>query len=51
MPRGLTVWLTGLSGSEKTTIARTIEDALKGMNHHCFVVLAGDEIRRHFYPP
>jgi adenylylsulfate kinase-like enzyme len=31
MPRGLVVWLTGLSGSGKITIARTVEeDVLKG---------------------
>jgi adenylylsulfate kinase len=47
MPRGLVVWLTGLSGSGKTTIARTVEDVLKRMNHRCVVVLDGDEIRRH----
>ena len=29
MARGFVVWLTGLSGSGKTTIARAIEDALK----------------------
>ena len=47
MHRGLVVWLTGLSGSGKTTVARTVEDALKRMNHRCVVVLDGDEIRRH----
>jgi adenylylsulfate kinase-like enzyme len=47
MARGFVVWLTGLSGSGKTTIARAIEDALKSMNRHCVVVLDGDEIRRH----
>jgi len=47
MPRGLVVWLTDLSGSGKTTIARTVEDVLKRMNHRCVVVLDGDEIRRH----
>jgi adenylylsulfate kinase len=37
----------GLSGSGKTTIDRTVEDALKHMNRSCVVVLDGDEIRRH----
>jgi adenylyl-sulfate kinase len=46
MARGIVVWLTGLSGSGKTTIARTVEDALKSMNR-CVVVLDGDEIRKH----
>jgi adenylylsulfate kinase-like enzyme len=46
MARGFVVWLTGLSGSGKTTIARTVEDALKSMNRSV-VVLDGDEIRRH----
>jgi adenylyl-sulfate kinase len=46
MTRGFVVWLTGLSGSGKTTIARTVEDALKSMNR-CVVVLDGDEIRKH----
>ncbi len=47
MSIGLVVWLTGLSGSGKTTIARTVEDALKRMNRLCVVVLDGDEISRH----
>jgi adenylylsulfate kinase len=46
MARGLVVWLTGLSGSGKTTIARNVEDTLKSMNR-CVVVLDGDEIRKH----
>ena len=49
MARGFVVWLTGLSGSGKTTIARTVEDPLKSMNR-CVVVLDGDEIRRHLNP-
>ena len=49
MARRFVVWLTGLSGSGKTTIARTIEDALKSMNRSV-VVLDGDEIRRHLSP-
>ena len=50
MTRGFVVWLTGLSGSGKTTIARTVEEALKSMNRRCVVVLDGDEIRRHLSP-
>jgi adenylylsulfate kinase len=46
MAKGFVVWLTGLSGSGKTTIARTVEGALKSADH-CVVVLDGDEIRRH----
>ena len=49
MARGFAVWLTGLSGCGKTTIARTIEDALKSMKRSV-VVLDGDEIRRHLSP-
>lgn len=49
MTRGFVVWLTGLSGSGKTTIARTVEDALKSMDCSV-VVLDGDEIRRHLSP-
>lgn len=49
MARGFVVWLTGLSGGGKTTIARTIEDALKNRSR-CVVVLDGDEIRRHLSP-
>ena len=52
MTRGFVVWLTGLSGSGETTIARTVEDALKrrrSMSRHCcVVVLDGDEIRKNF---
>ena len=49
MARGFVVWLTGLSGSGKTIIARTLEHALKSMNR-CVVALDGDEIRRHLSP-
>lgn len=49
MAKGFVVWLTGLSGCGKTTIARTIEDALKSMNRSV-VVLDGDEIRKHLNP-
>jgi adenylyl-sulfate kinase len=44
--KGVILWLTGLSGSGKTTIARGIECELKTRN--CLVeVLDGDEIRKH----
>jgi adenylylsulfate kinase-like enzyme len=49
MARGFIVWLTGLSGSGKTTVARTVEDALKNINR-CVVVLDSDEIRRQLSP-
>ena len=38
------VWMTGLSGSGKTTIANTIEKKLHSMNRHTFL-LDGDNIR------
>jgi citrate synthase len=42
--KGVIVWLTGLSGAGKTTIARGLESELKTRN--CLVeVLDGDEIR------
>jgi bifunctional enzyme CysN/CysC len=42
--RGLTVWLTGLSGSGKSTIARELERALHAEGRHAFV-LDGDTLR------
>ncbi len=42
--RGLTVWLTGLSGSGKSTIARELERALHSEGRHAFV-LDGDTLR------
>ncbi len=47
MSKGFVVWLTGLSGSGKTTIARTVENAIKRSVNRCVVVLDGDEIRKH----
>lgn len=38
------IWMTGLSGSGKSTIANTIEKKLHSMNHHTFL-LDGDNIR------
>jgi adenylyl-sulfate kinase len=44
--KGVILWLTGLSGAGKTTIARGVEYKLKERN--CLVeVLDGDEIRSH----
>lgn len=42
--RGVTIWLTGLSGSGKSTIAFTLEHALVEMGHLAYV-LDGDNIR------
>jgi adenylyl-sulfate kinase len=42
--QGCVVWLTGLSGAGKTTIARTVEERLNGMGAPVFV-LDGDELR------
>ena len=40
-----TVWLTGLSGAGKTTLALALEHALKALGRACSVV-DGDELRR-----
>ncbi len=42
--RAVTVWLTGLSGSGKSTIARELERALHAGGRHAFV-LDGDTLR------
>ena len=42
--KGITIWLTGLSGSGKTTIAYELERRLIEMGRACFV-LDGDNIR------
>ena len=42
--RAITVWLTGLSGSGKSTIARELERALHAQGRHAFV-LDGDTLR------
>lgn len=49
MNQGCVVWLTGLPGSGKTTIARIIESELrsKGIN---IEVLDGDEVRKNLSP-
>ena len=42
--KGATLWLTGLSGSGKSTIARQLERELMDMGHACYI-LDGDNIR------
>lgn len=42
--RGVTLWLTGLSGSGKSTIAKALEQALVEAGHVCYL-LDGDNIR------
>jgi adenylylsulfate kinase len=43
--RGFTLWLTGLSGAGKTTLARGLRDALVSRGYRV-EVLDGDEVRR-----
>ena len=43
MNSGRTIWITGLSGAGKTTLALAIADALKAVAHP--VVIDGDQIR------
>jgi adenylylsulfate kinase len=45
MSRGATVWLTGLSGAGKTTIADTVAGQLRAAGREV-EVLDGDELRR-----
>jgi bifunctional enzyme CysN/CysC len=42
--RGVTIWLTGLSGSGKSTIAKELEQQLIRDGHLCYI-LDGDNIR------
>lgn len=42
--KGATLWLTGLSGSGKSTIARQLERELIDMGHACYI-LDGDNVR------
>ena len=42
--RGATVWLTGLSGSGKSTVSRALEEALTERRAHAYV-LDGDNVR------
>ncbi len=41
---GATIWLTGLSGSGKSTIAKLLEKRLMELEHPCYI-LDGDNIR------
>lgn len=43
--RGTVVWLTGLSGAGKSTIAGLVADELRRRERHC-CVLDGDQVRR-----
>ena len=43
---GFTVWLTGLSGSGKSTIARALAERIAGRGHRV-EILDGDEVRTH----
>ncbi len=42
--KGAALWLTGLSGSGKSTIARRLERELTDMGHACYI-LDGDNVR------
>ena len=42
--KGATVWLTGLSGSGKSTIAKELERSLMEQGHLCYI-LDGDNVR------
>jgi len=42
--QGATLWLTGLSGSGKSTVARQLERELTDMGHAC-TILDGDNVR------
>ena len=47
--RGATIWLTGLSGAGKSTIAEAVADRLRGEGH-AVQVLDGDELRSELSP-
>ncbi|MDQ7860032.1 MAG: adenylyl-sulfate kinase, partial [Armatimonadota bacterium] len=49
MDRGCVIWLTGLPGAGKTTIARALEAGLRGEGLRV-EVLDGDEIRQTLSP-
>lgn len=44
-PKGCTVWMTGLPGSGKTTIALDLEKKLRAMDRNV-EILDGDEVRK-----
>lgn len=46
MSAGFVVWLTGLSGAGKSTIARRLVEELSALDRHV-EVLDGDEVRTH----
>jgi len=48
--RGCVVWLTGLSGSGKSTIANLVDHKLHKLGVHCFV-LDGDNVRHGLNAP
>ena len=47
--KGFTLWLTGLSGSGKSTIAKELQRRLVGMGYRS-ELLDGDEVRRNLSP-
>jgi len=47
MDRGLTIWLTGLSCSGKTTLSKLIEAELRGRGLEKIEILDGDVVRTH----
>jgi len=47
--KGCVIWLTGLPGSGKTSIARALEEEIKKLNHKV-EVLDGDEVRKWLSP-
>lgn len=47
MTTGFTVWLTGLSGAGKSTIAHRLAEALRAHGQARVEVLDGDEVREH----
>jgi len=48
MDRGFTIWLTGLSCSGKTTLAKLIEIGLRDRGLKRIEILDGDVVRTHF---
>jgi adenylyl-sulfate kinase len=45
MPKGFTLWFTGLSGSGKSTLAHHVERALRDRGYRKIEVLDGDVVR------
>ena len=45
MKTGAVIWMTGLSGSGKTTIAKQVEEVMKAQDRP-LAILDGDEVRR-----